>query len=173
MSAHEHVFDDCTDVTAPTPNGGHTRFMVLCCACGVVDVFPRFNFGITAPDYRTVFLKNIRERGGTFIGLDPEFLAQLRAEVAGGAAHDCGEWWDADRCALCDRARPRLDPPLETHFRLVLTASQRMALLDVLLASIVGPTRMEVHVDVLRGVETTPEQLIHLVMRAPVMDNCE
>lgn len=35
----------------------------------------------------------------------PANLAELRAEVARGAGHDCEEWWMEGRCVLCDRER--------------------------------------------------------------------
>jgi len=37
--------------------------------------------------------------------MTPGQVAQLRAEVAAGATHECSEWWTAGRCALCDRRR--------------------------------------------------------------------
>jgi hypothetical protein len=33
----------------------------------------------------------------------PEQIAELRAEVAAGAGHDCGEWVKDRKCELCDR----------------------------------------------------------------------
>lgn len=52
-------------------------------------------------------------------------------------------------------------------FVLKLTPSQRMALLDVIIASMVGPVVLSVYVDVIRGIETTPDELLTLVMNAP------
>jgi hypothetical protein len=37
----------------------------------------------------------------------PNLLAQMRADVAAGAGHECEEWNEAGVCALCDRALPR------------------------------------------------------------------
>lgn len=56
--------------------------------------------------------------------------------------------------------------PRDPHFVVVLTPSQRMALLDLILMSITGPARLEVYVDVLRGTETRPDELLELVMNA-------
>lgn len=50
---------------------------------------------------------------------------------------------------------------------LYLTDSQRLALLDVIASSLTAPLRMEVFVDVVRGTETRPEDLLTLVMDAP------
>ena len=52
-------------------------------------------------------------------------------------------------------------------FLVRLTASQRMALLDVIIHVMTGPMRLEVFVDVVRNVETRPEDLLQLVMNAP------
>jgi hypothetical protein len=49
-----------------------------------------------------------------------------------------------------------------------LTPSQRMALLDVITAVMVPPLQMEVYVDVTSNVETTPGELVRLVLGAEV-----
>lgn len=44
-----------------------------------------------------------RETPETF---SPEAIAEMRAEVAKGAGHECSEWYaDDGRCQLCDRRR--------------------------------------------------------------------
>lgn len=58
------------------------------------------------------------------------------------------------------------DPAFAPEFYVALTASQRMALIDVISAVMVPPLRMQVYVDVLRNVETTPSTLLRLVMDA-------
>jgi len=45
--------------------------------------------------------------------ITPEEIATLRAEVANGSGHECGEWSAGDRCQLCDRPlaiRVRYEP---------------------------------------------------------------
>lgn len=51
-------------------------------------------------------------------------------------------------------------------FVIRLTASQRMALLDVISHVMTGPLRLDVFVDVVRQTETRPEDLLALVMNA-------
>jgi hypothetical protein len=104
MESHYHVFDlDALPVHAPTDEGlGHTVFYVMACACGAVDVFPRPNFDITTPEYRRLFYARLRAAGQMF---EP-MIESLRADVARGATHECGEWFDRRGiCALCGRTR--------------------------------------------------------------------
>lgn len=54
--------------------------------------------------------------------------------------------------------------PADPNFVLVLTPSQRMALLDIIMQTMTGPVRMQVYVDVLRGTEVRPSELLELVM---------
>lgn len=53
----------------------------------------------------------------------------------------------------------------ERYF-LMLTPSQRMALLDIITCVMTPPLQMEVFVDVANDVETRPEDLLQLVMNA-------
>ncbi len=48
-----------------------------------------------------------------------------------------------------------------------LTPSQRMALLDIIMATMHGPLALEVYVDVVRRVDVRPEELLNLVLQAP------
>jgi len=51
-------------------------------------------------------------------------------------------------------------------FVIVLTPSQRMALIDIITAVIHPPLQMRVYVDFLRDVVTTPSELVDLVTHA-------
>jgi len=54
----------------------------------------------------------------------------------------------------------------ERPYVILLTPSQRMALLDLISMSMVGPLRMDLYVDVIRQTETRPEELLALVTNA-------
>jgi len=52
------------------------------------------------------------------------------------------------------------------RYHVILTPSQRMALIDVITMVMTPPVQMQVFVDVIRQVETTPADLLSLIMDA-------
>lgn len=59
---------------------------------------------------------------------------------------------------------------MSAFYPVMLTPSQRMALLTLVTESMSDGKSPEVYIDVTNNVETTPSQLIQLLMEAPLME---
>ena len=64
MIEHEHAFEVMHEERAPTgPPPEHTKFMVMRCACGAVQIFPYANWRLTTEAYKTEFLSHLYAHG--------------------------------------------------------------------------------------------------------------
>lgn len=56
MTEHEHGFTHTIIHKAPIDDaGGHTHFYLLTCRCGAATIFPRLNYELVTPAFRTAF----------------------------------------------------------------------------------------------------------------------
>jgi hypothetical protein len=69
--------------------------------------------------------------------------------------------------------RPASPMPGDAIFDLRLTPSERMALCDVIVAVMIPPVRLDVFVDVLRGVDTRPGDLLDRVLNSRPTQNVQ
>lgn len=64
MTDHQHAMGIVVEVTAPVGDPpGHTKFLMLSCACGLVQLFPHSNFLLTSPDFQIAFRRRITGEG--------------------------------------------------------------------------------------------------------------
>lgn len=61
---HEHGFEVIREAYAPTgPPPEHTKFMILRCPCGLVQLFPQSNFDLTTSAFQGEFRAYLKARG--------------------------------------------------------------------------------------------------------------